>query len=111
MGTNYYAVSKKPTCRQPIHIGKASIGWKFLFHRVSAWENYIDEKPLNTAKQWYEFLRDNNERIYILNEYDEVVPIEWLIALIEKKQEIQNVDNFTYADNIDGYRFTDGEFS
>lgn len=73
---NYYVIGKWPTVRTPIHIGKSSIGWKFLFHRVSAWENYIDDKPLNTAKQWYSFLRDNESVIYILNEEDEIIEAE-----------------------------------
>lgn len=108
---NYFVVSKLPTCRKPIHIGKASIGWKFLFHRVSCWENYIDDKPLNTAKQWYTFLRDNEKSIFVLNEEDEIIDVEWLIGLIENKQIIKNPEEFKYSDNIDGYRFTDGEFS
>lgn len=111
MGTNYYVVSKEPTTRTPIHIGKSSMGWKFLFHRVSNWENYINDKPLNTAKQWYTFLRENEKRMYVLNEYDEIIDVEWFIDMVEKKQSIQNDGNFKYADNIDGYRFTDGEFS
>lgn len=111
MGMNYYVVGKSPTVRTPIHIGKSSIGWKFLFHRVSAWENYIDDRPLNTAKQWYSFLRDNKSLIYILNEEDEIIETEWLINMIEQKQNIKNDEEFMYSDNIDGYRFTDCDFS
>lgn len=32
MGTNYYAVKNRPTVCSPIHIGKSSSGWLFLFH-------------------------------------------------------------------------------
>lgn len=111
MGMNYYVVGITPTVRKPIHIGKSSMGWKFLFHRVDAWENYIDDKPLNTAKQWYTFLRENEKFIFVLNEEDEVIDVEWLIDFIEKKQSIENPEEFVYSDNIDGYRFTGDEFS
>lgn len=111
MGMNYYVVSRTPTTRNAIHIGKSSMGWKFLFHRVDAWDNYIDDKPLNTAKQWYTFLRENEKFIFVLNEEDEDVDVEWLIDFIEKKQSINNPEEFKYSDNIDGYRFTSDEFS
>lgn len=110
MGTNYYAVSKEPTVKSHIHIGKSSIGWKFLFHRVSAWENWVTEEAINTYPQWIKFLEDNKDRIIIMNEYDETVTLEELKAIVERKQKETNEDNFTCADNIDGYRFTDGEF-
>lgn len=34
MGTNYYVVPNRPSVETPIHIGKSSIGWMFLFHDV-----------------------------------------------------------------------------
>ena len=33
------------------------------------------------------------------------------LNMVEKKQRENNPDDFTYADNIDGYRFTGDEFS
>lgn len=112
MGTNYYAVSSKPTVCHPIHIGKSSLGWKFCFHRVDKWENYINDEPLNTFPQWKKFLEEQtaNGNIVIMNEYDEIVELDYLLELIESKQSEDNPENFTWSDNIDGYRFTDGEF-
>lgn len=111
MGTNYYAVSKRPTVFSPIHIGKSSMGWKFLFHRVSCWENWVDDSDINTYPQWIEFLKKNEDKVLIMNEYDEEVSLKDFVAMVELKQREENSYNFTYADNIDGYRFTDGEFS
>ena len=112
MGTNYYAVKKEPTVLSPIHIGKSSMGWKFCFHKVCSFENYINEEPLNTFPQWKKFLEEQtaNGNIVIMNEYDEIVELNYLLELIESKQSEDNPDNFTWSDNIDGYRFIDGEF-
>lgn len=110
MGTNYYVTSKEPTIKTPIHIGKASIGWKFLFHEVDAWENWVDDTSIRTYPQWVSFLENNKDKIVIMNEYDEVVELKRLLEIIEQKQKEDNKDNFTYAKNIDGYRFTDGDF-
>ena len=112
MGTNYYAVKKEPTVCHPIHIGRASAGWRFLFHIVDAWDNYISNEPLNTFPNWKKFLEEQtaNGNIVIMNEYDEIVELNYLLELIESKQSEDNPDNFTWSDNIDGYRFTDGEF-
>ena len=61
MGTNYYAVKSKPTVRNPIHIGKSSMGWRFNFHRVDKWDNYINGEPLNTYPQWERFLTEQTQ--------------------------------------------------
>ena len=113
MGTNYFVVSTKPTVCHPIHIGKSSAGWKFLFHRVDVWDNYFSNDPLNTFPQWKKFLEKQtaNGNIVIMNEYDKVVPLDEFLRMVEEKQSENNPDDFTYADNIDGYRFTGGEFS
>ena len=112
MGTNYYAVKNKPTVFSPIHIGKSSMGWKFCFHRVCSFENYISDEPLNTFPQWKKFLEEQTAsgNIVIMNEYDEVVSLDEFLALVERKQKENNPDDFTYSDNIDDYRFESGEF-
>ena len=46
-----------------------------------------------------------------LQYYDEVVSLDEFLALVESKQKENNPDDFTYSDNIDGYRFESGEFS
>lgn len=112
MGTNYYVVSTKPTVCHPIHIGKSSAGCKFLFHRVDVWDNYFSNDPLNTFLQWKKFLEEQtaNGNIVIMNEYDDVVSLNEFLALVERKQKENIPDDFTYSNNIDGYRFVDGEF-
>lgn len=113
MGTNYYAVMKKPTITDPIHIGKSSLGWKFLFHSVSSFENYINDESLDTYGKWVNFLKEytENDTIVIMNEYDEEVSLTDFIELVQRKQLETNDDNFGYCDNVEGYRFTSGEFS
>ena len=113
MGTNYYVVSTKPTVHHPIHIGKSSAGWKFLFHSVNAYDNYISDDPLNNFPQWKKFLEEqtSNGNIVIMNEYDEIVSLDEFLNMVEKKQRENNPDDFIYCYNIDGYRFEDGEFS
>nr|DAL37337.1 MAG TPA_asm: hypothetical protein [Caudoviricetes sp.] len=113
MGTNYYAVMKKPTIADPIHIGKSSIGWKFLFHTVPGYINYINGEPLNSYNRWISFLKEytDNDTIVIMNEYDEEVSLSDLIELVQRKQLENNDDNFKHCDNVGGYRFKGGDFS
>ena len=41
MGTNYYAVRKRPSLYdRTIHIGKSSVGWLFLFHDNERFHTY-----------------------------------------------------------------------
>lgn len=112
MGTNYYVVSSKPTVCHPIHIGKSSMGWRFLFHRIDVCENYISNEPINTFPQWKRFLEEQtaNGNIIIMDEYDKVVSLDDFLALVERKQQENSPNDFTYSDNIDGYRFESGEF-
>ena len=112
MGTNYYAVRTRPTTDEPIHIGKTSIGWKFLFQAMD--EKY-NEPPVvwNTYDQVYEWLYkhtvESNDYV-IIDEYDETISFDDFIKLVEEKQNESNKDDFTYARNVNGYRFTDGWF-
>lgn len=113
MGTNYYAVMKKPTTAGPIHIGKSSIGWKFLFHSVDGYFNYVNGEPLDSYSRWVNFLKEytENNTIVIMNEYDEEVSLTDFIELVQRKQLENNDDNFKHCDNVEGYRFFIGEFS
>lgn len=109
MGMNYYAVQKKPTCKPPIHIGKSSYGWLFDFHDTEYWHTYPQ------VKAWLkEHTIGDNADYIILNEEDEPISYKDFIDLVDKKQKdpmnLDNPDNFTYARNIDGYRFTQGDF-
>lgn len=111
MGMNYYAVKKKPSINEPIHIGKSSAGWRFLFHEIDGIADDWDLQ-INTYPQWKEWLEKHIGKDYvILNEEDEMVKLNDLLKLIENKQKENNPDNFTNARNVDGYRFTRGDFS
>ena len=94
MGTNYYAVRTRPTTDEPIHIGKASLGWKFLFQAMD--EKY-NEPPVvwNTYDQVYEWLYkhtvESNDYV-IIDEYDEVISFDDFIKLVEEKQNENNKD-------------------
>lgn len=110
MGTNYYVTTKRPTINTPIHIGKSSMGWKFLFHEVDTYENWISEQSIRTFPQWVDFLESHEDEIVILNEYDELIALCNFLKMVERKQEEENEDNFKYDKNIDGYRFCDRSF-
>ena len=104
MGTNYYAVKKKPSlANEPLHIGKSSAGWKFSF------QGYQDELNIKSIEDWKDFLKNND--VVILNEYDEEVSYDDFFELVEKKQEENNPDDFKYSVNVNGYRFTFSDFS
>lgn len=116
MGTNYYAVRARPTINEPIHIGKSSIGWLFLFQ---AQNQKYTEPPVvwNTfdqLKQWLEEFTVNRKEYVIIDEYDQVIPYIKFIEFVERKQNDErckgNPENFTYDRNINGYRFTDEDF-
>lgn len=116
MGTNYYAVKNRPTTAEPIHIGKSSIGWLFLFHTQN--DKWNDPPVVwNTFDQVKEWLYENtvkNNTYVIINEYDEVIEYDEFIELVESKQSdehcLNNKDNFVYSKNVNGYRFSDEEF-
>lgn len=112
MGTNYYAVRNRPTTEEPIHIGKSSLGWKFNFQTQNEQWN---EPPVvwNTYDQVYEWLHKytvESDLYVIIDEYDEIISFDDFVALVEKKQSENNPDDFTYSKNVNGYRFSDGEF-
>lgn len=110
MGTNYYVVKKKPTIDPPLHIGKSSAGWKFLFHEVNKYNDFDCDLEIHTFEQWKDFL-ENNDDILILNEYDEEISVKDFLELVKEKQKENNKKDFEYCKNVNGYRFTDGDFS
>ena len=113
MGTNYFLVRNRPTTREPYHIGKSSCGWKFHFQEQHepwndppiVWSNYQEVK--DTLKR----LTVDSTNFIIMDEYDEVIPFDEFIDLVEWKQENEdNPDDYTYCKNVGGYRFDDCEF-
>lgn len=110
MGTNYYAIKKVPTCKEPIHIGKSSVGWLFLFNENEYWHSYGE------VKAWLEANVNSTTAEYvIIDEYDRIIDYKELIDKIDTKQKdprnLKNPDNFSYARNVNGYRFAQGYFS
>ena len=114
MGTNYYVVPNRPSIAKPIHIGKSSMGWMFLFHDVNepyrdvpiVWHSYEE------VKNWLQKYTVDTDEYVILDEYDRVVSFDELINRIQEKQISckNNPDNFTFCRNVNGYRFDDREF-
>lgn len=109
MSTNYYAVLKEPNREEPIHLGKSSCGWLFLFHETPYFKNY-DE-----FKSWLQInVNDDNGKYVIIDEYNNTVTYDELIEYIDEKQNdtfnIDNPDNFSNCKNVNGYRFCNEEF-
>ena len=100
MGMNYYVVKKKPSIDRAIHIGKASAGWKFLFHDIKGIPSDY-ELELHTFEQWRDWLKED----------DDEKTVDEFLELVATKQKEDNPDNYSNARNINGYRFTDGDFS
>ena len=117
MGTNYY--TKENHCdhcgrHEEIHLGKSSMGWQFSF-QYNGGEYY---KNVPEMKKW---LKTKS----IKNEYDEEVTYEEFWDMVKAKQIKKNLNHaeYVHADTsysssitdremiIDGYSFTDSEFS
>lgn len=112
MGTNYYAVRNRPTVREPIHIGKSSIGWRFLFQEQNdpfydppiEWHSYPD------VIRWLYVNVESKKEFIIMDEYDHEVTFKQFVDLVVMKQEEPWCDS-TYVKNVNGYRFCEEEFS
>ena len=105
MGTNYFAISNKPKVwDRKIHIGKSSSGWKFLLH-------YCDFfKSIDELKKFFDEYVRTGEYV-IMDEYENIISPDDLLNYIESKQDTENNENFAYGVmNINGYRFSEGEF-
>lgn len=113
MGTNYYAVRNRPSIEDPIHIGKSSWGWKFLFQfQNETWHDPpVVWNTYDQVKEWLQKYVVNLKDYVIMDEYDRVVDYDDFLSLVEEKQKVSNPDDFHYARNVNGYRFTEGDFS
>ena len=47
----------------------------------------------------------------ILDEEDREVALKDFLELVEEKQKTTNENDFKYSKNVEGYRFTEGDFS
>ena len=116
MGTNYYAVRNRPSIEEPIHIGKSSIGWLFCFQtQNNQWSDIpVVWNTFEQVKDWLKKYTVDQKDYVIINEYDEIVSYSDFIELVNQKQADEhcraNPENFKYSRNVNGYRFSDGEF-
>ena len=78
-----------------------------MFQEVNKYNSFDSDLEIHTFEQWKEFLKNNNE-IVILNEYDEEVSVKDFLDLVDKKQKEKHDE---YSKNVNGYRFTDRDFS
>lgn len=97
-----------------IHIGKSSAGWLFNFQtqyrEECAWGCYED------VVNWLKRNTQGRSASYIIvDEYNRKQTLEEFIDLVDTKQKdprnLSNPDNFTHCRNVNGYRFSDREFS
>ena len=115
MGTNYYAVRNRASTEMPIHIGKSSIGWKFHFQEqdIGSHNPPVEWHTYDQVIEWLKKYTVESNEYVIMDEYDEIVSLKDLVELIERKQEEckDNPDNFRHdVKNVNGYRFSEGDF-
>lgn len=98
MGTNFYLhYNYCPCCghcRNIVHLGKASMGWRFLFCKTDDVQNFEEFK---------EFIKQGT----IYDEYDKCWTEKELIDYINVKQSDKIDDD---GENINGYIFFDNDF-
>lgn len=100
-----------------VHIGKSSAGWLFNFQDQDIvqddvhikWHSYED--VMSFLEEWVE-----NKKIFtIIDEYDREISYPEFKDFVDTKQSdphnLENPDNFTYSRNVNGYRFSEGDFS
>lgn len=113
MGTNYFAVKNKPSCTEPLHIGKASIGTMFLFAEQNGCNDHGAEwYTFKDVKKWLEKNVLESRCYVIVDEEDSIVGYDRFMELVDFKQKKfkDNPDNFKVAENHLGYRFMKGWF-
>ena len=100
-----------------VHIGKSSTGWLFNFQDQDVlqddvhikWHSYED--VMSFLKEWV----DEKKIFTIIDEYDREISYPEFKDFVDTKQSdphnLENPDNFTYSRNVNGYRFSEGDFS
>ncbi|MBQ0014670.1 MAG: hypothetical protein KBS82_05030 [Oscillospiraceae bacterium] len=114
MGTNYYLVKDSATVRPPLHIGKASFGWKFIFRLYEdlELEGYEEEyfNSITNIEEWKSFLEyKTNGNYQIMTEHDKQVSFDDFWNMVEEKQKEKCDDE--YIIHLCGYDFRNAEFS
>lgn len=111
MGTNYYVQTERcDKCGRhddDIHLGKSSAGWQFSFQ-------YNGGKYYKNVREMKKWLKDK----IIKDEYGETISTIDFWKMVKAKQTPNNLNHAArYASEhqgnmvIDGYSFTDCEFS
>lgn len=110
MGCNYYLRHRCPTCRhtrQPLHIGKRSAGWRFLFHGYGPREN---RGRIDSWAHWRALLAEAGANV--VKETGEVLsPQEFARLVEETRGERQHDPAHTDGEDLDGWAFMYREFS
>lgn len=104
MGTNFYA--RMNTCEQcgryeEIHLGKSSMGWKFLFK--------LNKEFYEDKDSFEKFIKGIDVDIY--DEYGSRIHVHELLALIDSKQAEKHDHYGKHIKIIGGYDFDETEFS
>lgn len=106
MGTNYYLKSNPCKecghCQTEKHIGKSSLGWKFLFRWHFQLQNF---------DEWLEELKNPFKSIY--NENGEKISLKEFLDLINDKSKLKShigINSYIYQDDK-GHDFCKNEFS
>lgn len=111
MGTNYYAVPNMcDHCgvrAERIHIGKSSVGWRFLFHGYEELP-YPFSGQIRSFQDWVTFLSGFNGEIQ--NEYRQSESLAKFSEFVQTKQEYRPHTDPSWIDE-DGYDFVDYYFS
>lgn len=114
MGTNYYWVANACThCGrgEEVHIGKSSVGWKFLFHGGDLYE--IGD--VCSFQEWKKVFKGCG---YIKDEYEDCVSVKEFVEMVEKKQSSGEHEDpcaggclsMRYWTDKDGYDFSSMDF-
>ena len=73
------------------------------------WHSYED--VMSFLKEWV----SQKKEFIIIDEYSEKISYTKFKDLVDTKQKdkhnLDNPDNFHYCDNVEGYRFSSGDFS
>lgn len=90
MGTNYYAESSVHGVPVRLHIGKSSVGWKFLF---AQYDN------LRSWQEWKAYLEQPN--VSIVDEHDDTMGFVNFSQMVWDKQHSPGARDFLNASVTD----------